>query len=464
MCYKDRNEVQPGRVISRQTGIKTPGLKRLAVLLLLIAAMPSFALLDLSAWPPKHQKIILDQDMTADQDDVGALVLVHKFADAGVCDIIAMGISVPRSGPNYGAPKVILCMDAINTYYGRPDIPIGQVKRQPYGNFAAYAWLGSDGYSNGVAAQFPHKIDTANVPEACELYKQVLAQQPDTSVTIIVTGYPTNLAQLIATPQGMAIARQKVKMVVQMGGSNTCCCSGREGNLWVDAGASKAVADSFPRPIVYSGSEVGGQTGSGGGFRNAPDANPAKYVYSTTNFSRSSWDPSATLFALAGRGPASNPYFRIGGNLGYQTISLSDSSNKWVCTDAAGRTPQAFIYMISDNFNASDPNLARVLDSIYAVPPKCINCPTAAQEHPRAMPSAGSTKSIAFVSDKEVVVTGMSHGSLELFDELGRICGRATIIDGQATVGKITTPNARFYFYRLKQQEKSVACGKIFTR
>ena len=59
-------------------------------------------------------KVVFDTDMAADVDDVGALALLHALADLGEARILAVGISSrnEEAGP---------CLDAINTWYGRPD-------------------------------------------------------------------------------------------------------------------------------------------------------------------------------------------------------------------------------------------------------------------------------------------------------------------------------------------------------
>ena len=63
-------------------------------------------------------KIILDTDMGPDCDDAGALALLHKLEKLGEAEILAvMHCTSSIWGPG--------CIDAINTYYKRPDIPIG---------------------------------------------------------------------------------------------------------------------------------------------------------------------------------------------------------------------------------------------------------------------------------------------------------------------------------------------------
>ena len=52
-------------------------------------------------------------------DDVGALALLHALADRGEAKILGVLIS---SKNEWAGP----CVDAINTWHGRPDVPIGR--------------------------------------------------------------------------------------------------------------------------------------------------------------------------------------------------------------------------------------------------------------------------------------------------------------------------------------------------
>jgi len=64
--------------------------------------------------------VIFDTDMGSDCDDAGALAVLHSLADAGEVKILGVVFS---SGKNrYG----VRTCDAINTYYGRGDLPLGQ--------------------------------------------------------------------------------------------------------------------------------------------------------------------------------------------------------------------------------------------------------------------------------------------------------------------------------------------------
>lgn len=77
-----------------------------------------FLLLAAPAGADEPLPIIFDTDMDSDCDDAGALALLHALADRGEGEILSTVVSSqhPWSGP---------CVDAINTYFGRPDLPIG---------------------------------------------------------------------------------------------------------------------------------------------------------------------------------------------------------------------------------------------------------------------------------------------------------------------------------------------------
>src|ERR1700759_4215007 len=66
----------------------------------------------------KPVPIIFDTDMGPDYDDVGAITLLHAFADSGKCKILATMASNRYS-------NVAAVLDVFNTYFHRPDIPIG---------------------------------------------------------------------------------------------------------------------------------------------------------------------------------------------------------------------------------------------------------------------------------------------------------------------------------------------------
>jgi len=138
---------------------------------------------------PKRQPVpvIFDTDMGPDYDDVGAITILHALADSGQARILATIAST-----NY--PKVAAVLSVLNTYFGRPNLLIGAPKGKAITDKDTQHW------SDTITARYPHAVQSnADVPDAVALYRQLLAKQPDRSVTIISVGFLTNLANLLAS-------------------------------------------------------------------------------------------------------------------------------------------------------------------------------------------------------------------------------------------------------------------------
>src|SRR5262245_32156249 len=78
----------------------------------------------LSALPAGAQapvRVIVDTDLASDVDDVGALALLHALADRGEAEILATMVSSRNR-------HSVACLSALNTWYGRRDLPIGVVR------------------------------------------------------------------------------------------------------------------------------------------------------------------------------------------------------------------------------------------------------------------------------------------------------------------------------------------------
>ena len=74
--------------------------------------------------PTPPVKIIFDTDIGNDVDDALALGLLHALVDRGACELL--GVTITRSDELAG-PFV----DAVNTFYGRPALPIGFIRAKP---------------------------------------------------------------------------------------------------------------------------------------------------------------------------------------------------------------------------------------------------------------------------------------------------------------------------------------------
>src|SRR5688572_29379947 len=71
----------------------------------------------------KPVNVIFDTDMGPDYDDVGAITLLHAFADQGEANILATMASTKYEG-------VAAVLNVLNTYFKRPDLPIAVPKGQ----------------------------------------------------------------------------------------------------------------------------------------------------------------------------------------------------------------------------------------------------------------------------------------------------------------------------------------------
>jgi Inosine-uridine preferring nucleoside hydrolase len=246
----------------------------------------------LSAAPPAPVPVVLDTDMGSDVDDVGAVAVLHALANRGEAKILAMGVSIK----NEWTP---LCLDALNTYFHRPEIPLGVVKGP--------ALRDSSKYARQIAQEFPHALQSADsLPDAALLYRKILARQPDRSVVLISIGTLTNLRNLLQTQadessplSGVELVKQKVRAWVCMGGKFP---KGREFNLVSDGPAAAGAIRNWPTPIVFSGHEIGNVIMTGPGLEKAGLASPVRRAFELYNglTPRASYDQTAILYAVRG--------------------------------------------------------------------------------------------------------------------------------------------------------------------
>lgn len=266
--------------------------------------------------------LILDTDIGPDYDDVGAMALLHALADQGEAEILATVSS------NLD-PLVVPSIDVLNTYFGRPDLPIGAPKTAGVDLPAWQHW------SDTLAANYPHDLkSTADAPEAVQVYRRVLAEQPDSSVTIVTVGFLTNLANLLASPpddlsalSGRELVKKKVKQWVAMAGKFP---EGVEFNVEKDSTASQKAIDNWPTPILFSGFDIGWNVRTG--LRLIEEGNPESPVRKVYALSipqdendkdgRMSWDQTAVLVAV--RGP--EPYYDTEQGA---FVTRPDGSNGW---------------------------------------------------------------------------------------------------------------------------------------
>lgn len=271
----------------------------------------------------KPVSIIFDSDMGPDYDDVGAITLLHAFADSGQAKILATIASTKYEG-------VAGVMNVLNTYFNRPGIPVGVPKGKASELRDGQYW------TDTLLAKYPHSIKiNDDAPDAIEIYRKVLAAQPDKSITIVTVGFLTNLANLLQSKadkfsslNGKELVKQKVKQLVCMAGRFP---SGKEFNVHIDAEASQYVFNNWPGNILFSGFEIGKKIKVGlplihnDNIRNSPVKDVFRIcipMAAEDSAGRMSWDETAVLVAVKGFAPFYH--------LQYGHIEVAnDGSNEW---------------------------------------------------------------------------------------------------------------------------------------
>lgn len=242
---------------------------------------------------PPSIRLIFDTDIQGDADDVGTVAVLHALADSGEAEILAMGISSRN-------PWSPLCLSALNTYFGRGNIPLGVLKGPGSSKRSKYA--------QQIAEEFPRNLKSLDdAPDAAVLYRRVLAAQEDDSVVVVSVGFLSNLRNLLMTKpdnvsslDGRALVAKKVKAWVCMGGQFP---RGREAcNLRRDSPAAAYAIKHWPTPIVFSGGELGVRIQTGAGLKRLPTDSPVRRAYELYNglTNRASWDQTAVLYAVRG--------------------------------------------------------------------------------------------------------------------------------------------------------------------
>ena len=255
----------------------------------------------------KPVAVIFDSDIAPDYDDVGAMAMLHAFADKGEATILA---TVSCNTFKTTVPT----LSVLNTYFNRPDIPIGVTK----GNFPDKDC--SQQWAEAINAKYPHNVKSNEAAEdAVKLYRRLLAKQPDKSVTVVTVGFFTNLAALLKSGpdefsalNGKELIIQKVKQLVSMAARlDDTKHNGYEFNVEVDTKASQVVFAEWPTPWIISGFEIGEKILTGitlinnNNIQNSPvkDAFRVALTKDNNTLGRNSWDETAVLVAVRGIAP-----------------------------------------------------------------------------------------------------------------------------------------------------------------
>jgi pyrimidine-specific ribonucleoside hydrolase len=221
-------------------------------------------------------------------------------------------------------------LSVLNTYFKRPTLPIGVPKGD------ALTLRDFQHWTDTLIANYPHEIaSNAEAHDAVALYRAILADQPDNSVTIITVGFLTNIASVLkSSPDsispltGAELVDKKVKQLVSMAGKFP---EGREFNIHEDGASAKYVYENIKKPVLFTGFEIGQNIKCGiplihnGSINNSPVKDVFRIsipLAKEDSAGRMSWDETAVLVGVNGI----DPYYKV--QKGSIEIA-EDGSNRW---------------------------------------------------------------------------------------------------------------------------------------
>lgn len=254
----------------------------------------------------KPLPVIFDSDIGPDYDDAGAITILHALADKGEAKILATIACNKYEG-------IAGILNVFNTYFGRPNIPIGVPKGD------AVKLRDRQHWTDTLLAKYPHKMrSNSEAADAVTLYRQILAKAPDHSITIISVGFLTNLANLLNSPadnlsslNGLQLVQKKVKQLVSMAGGFVPGKPYREFNIIKDAKSAQIAFSNWPTPVIFCGFEIGARVKAGIPLIQNPKLKgPTKDVFRISipqakqdSLGRMSWDEITVLTAIQGFEP-----------------------------------------------------------------------------------------------------------------------------------------------------------------
>ncbi|MCG8579769.1 MAG: nucleoside hydrolase [Bacteroidales bacterium] len=247
--------------------------------------------------------IIFDTDFGGDADDLGALAMLNHFVNSDECHLKAVMVCTTEE---YAVPAI----DAVNTYYGNSEIPIGVRKDGKYHE----PW----NYSKSIADNFKYNLTYDSANEVTSLYRKILSESEDGSIVIVTVGPLINIDNLliskpdsISALSGRDLIKAKVKEFVIMGGQYP---NGENewnfnGNM---PGVAKRVVENIPVSVVFSGYELGLAIRTGGVLNKLDHKHPlyVGYLHFSANapwmkeryigeiLDNASYDQTAVLYAV----------------------------------------------------------------------------------------------------------------------------------------------------------------------
>lgn len=224
---------------------------------------------------------IIDLDFCTDVDDVCAVRIATTLDKIGKIDLMAVMLNT--TGENN-----ISALHGLLSYDGYSSLPIGS---------SSLNIPDTSPYWDDLSTFSPGNI---NVNDSVRLYRKILSKS-DSSVTIITTGYLTNIAELmesgpddISELTGEQLINEKAILYIVGGAFPEGFCN----NFFFEdesISAIKYIVDNCKAPIYFVTSDVGGPISCGKSIQQDPNyrndpVSIALYDFGTTN-GRAAWDP-----------------------------------------------------------------------------------------------------------------------------------------------------------------------------
>lgn len=250
--------------------------------------------------------VIFDTDMGNDIDDALALAMLHSMESRGEIKLLAVTLTKDNL-------KAAQYCDLVNHFYGRGKVPIGLVNGGKTPEDAAMISVPVERKDSKGAFVYPRSIKTrGDVADSVELLTRILKSAQDQSVIVVQVGFSTNLARLLDTKDGKALAAKKVKLLSAMAGA----FPGKpEYNIKIDIPAAQKVFGSWPTPVVASGYEIGialeypaSSIEKDFSYVQWHPVADAYRAYKKMPYDRPTWDLTSVLY-----GVRPNGYFNVSG-------------------------------------------------------------------------------------------------------------------------------------------------------
>ncbi|HEY1784676.1 MAG TPA: GDSL-type esterase/lipase family protein [Pirellulales bacterium] len=295
--------------------------------------------------PPGPIPVIVDTDISSDCDDAGAVALLNTFMNQGEANLLACVANGHDRDLSCGA-----AIQAINAYYGHPNIPIGAYH-------GTIGFVTGSTYTQKTHQHFCPDFPTDDkLPAGVDVYRQALAGAADGTVVIVSLGFLQNLDDLLKSGpdavsklSGLDLVRKKVRQIVIMNNQQ------KEDDF---------VLAHWPTEILWT-MEVGTHISTGKSLAGTPEENPVRFIYghhgddqhNSLRDGRQSWDLTASWLAVRGPGElwdvASGGHWRVNTQAG---------GGQWVNGPA---TNQGYVMV-----RMPVPEVIRLIEAELSRPPK----------------------------------------------------------------------------------------------